>query len=145
MLHQLGDHPGIGAVSHEQAAIVQEKPDRVCRVMGDSKGMDLEILKDKGLAGDKGLALREVIQNRPGGGQSRFIDKNRQAKATGENRRALDMVAVLVGDEQAGQGFCGNADLFQPPLDLLAGKTGIDQEPRLPGLDKSRIALAAAP
>lgn len=145
VLHQLGDHPGIGAVPHEQAAIVQEEADRVCRVMGDGKGMDLKILKHEGLARNKGLAVREVIQDRPGRGQGRFIDKDRQAKAAGEDRRSLDMVAVLMGDEDGGEGFRLNPDPGQPPLDLLAGKTGIDEQPGFPGLDKGRVALAAAP
>src|SRR5699024_213663 len=85
---------------------------------------------------DAGLAFH----GRPGA----FRRVYRQMKAAAEHAHALDMIAVLMGDEDARKRVRRHTDFRQRALHRAARETGVHQHAKVAGLHEQRVAARAA-
>ena len=69
---------------------------------------------------------------------------DRDAVGFAESAEAVGVIGVLVGEQNAGERFGGAADGGEPFTNLPGGKTGVDEQARIPGLEIRAISVGAA-
>ena len=125
---KFGGGPGVRAISQAVFAVADHEPNRIRCIMGNRKGMDLQTIKDKGLTGFKFTPHRQGADSVLSGSMGGDIGIYRQVQPSGEHTDSFNVVIVFVGDEQGGEHLRSDPQPGQPPDNLLAGKTIVDEQ-----------------
>lgn len=134
----------IGRHAEAAPAIGKNELDGFGRVVGNGKGMDFEIADGERLVAVDEFELRQFAAPGQCRGERAVRDPDGKLVAGGETDDAADVVAVLVGDDDAGEGFRLAAEAGQPEARFARAEAAIEQEPRRTGFDEQGIAAAAA-
>ena len=142
--NQPGGVPEIGEKADVTRWSVDEKPDRIIRVMRDAERVDDHIAQlERGTGGEEAkIELGLELQFNRLFREPVAIDWNLQLG--GQPEQPLDVVRVFVRDENAVEIFRRAADREQALADLAPAQPGIDEQPDLFGFQVGAVAARTA-
>ena len=141
---ELGGVAEVGQEADVSRRGMQEKTHRIIRVMRHGEGVHREVADLEGSAGGE----EAKIQARGGLGLDDFlrepvaVDGNLMLRAQGGE--ALDVVAVLVGDEDAGESFGRAAERGEALANLPSAEAGINEDAGVVGFEIGAVAGGTA-
>lgn len=141
---ELGGMAEVRKETDGASAGIQDEADGVLGIVGDGEGIDTDLAEFKGGAGDEHAAIELGLELVFDGFAGVAIAVDGNVEFSGDGGEALDMIAVLVSDEDAGEAFRGAADGGEALADLAAAEAGIDEQTRLARLQIGTIATGTA-
>ena len=125
---------------------VKSEPDRIDRVVRHGKTLHGDIADGKLGAGAEESPIAMLIENavaahRLGGER---ITINRDGKFPAKHFEAADVIAMLVGEEDAIELFRRDPALLEAQHELARAQSAIDQNPAMIGRDERAVSGAAA-
>lgn len=141
---ELGGMAEVRKETDGASAGIQDEADRVLGIVRDGEGIDTHLAEFKGGAGDEHAAIELGLELAFDGFAGVAIAVDGNVELGGDGGEALDVIAVLVGDEDARQPFGSTADGGEALADLAAAKTGIDEQACLASLQIGTIATGTA-
>lgn len=118
----------------------QQKSDRILCVVGDGKSLNQHVADVETRAGAEKPEIEGGAELEANGVGRGPVAIHRDVAFPGENRQALDMIAVFVSDEDAGEIFGSAPDRGEPLANLACAESRVDQEPGLGSLDVRAVA-----
>jgi hypothetical protein len=130
----------VGGDGDLDALGAQGEADGVDGVVGDGKAIDVDVAYAEAGAGLEELEFGlELAPGDGGGGEAAAVD--RDAEFFRDGGEAGDVVGMLVGDQDGGEGFGIDVDGGQALEGFLTAETSVDEDAGPPGGDQSRVAV----
>jgi hypothetical protein len=142
---QFGDVSQVGEEADIHPVGAQEESDGILGIMRDGEGFDEDIADLEAGAGQEAAAVEFCVEQGLDGFVGGLVAVDGDAEFVAERSQSLDMVAVLVGDEDAGQVLRGAAQGGEALADLAEAEARIDQDAGFVGFHVSAIAGGTAP
>ncbi|MDR8822679.1 hypothetical protein FEQ05_06424 [Burkholderia pseudomultivorans] len=140
-------HPDVGQHAEAAATVHKDELKRLPRVVRDRIGHHGQIADCGRLVAPQHVEI-DIGVVRADRARSAPAHVERQRCATRERQRTADVVAVFMRDQDRIEIADAEIQAAEPTLDLLRGKTAVEQHARggraARGLDDQRVALAAA-
>lgn len=112
--------------------------------MWDGEGVDADFAQFKRGTGDEHAAIEFGRELAFDGFAGVAVAVDGDVELGGDGGETLNMIAVLVGDEDAGEAFRSAADGGEALTDLTPAEAGIDEQTRLTRLQIGTIATGTA-
>lgn len=122
----------------------QGETDRVLGIVGDGEGFDFKISDGEASTSGENVVVELGFQLAFGSFLGGAVPINGDTQLAGKRGQPGDMVAVLVGDEDAGQGFGHAADQAEALTDLAPAEARVDEKPGFPALKIGTISITTA-
>lgn len=142
--HELGGVAKIGQETHIPRRCMQEKTDGIIRVVRHAEGVHGKIADLEGSAGGEEAEIQAGRALGLDGFLREAVAKNRDRLPRAQSREARDVVAVLVRDEDAGEGFGCAIDRREALANLAAAEPGIDENAGVVGFEVGAVARGTA-
>lgn len=145
-LEDVGSHnPAIGQNSQTHLSTGNDILHGFACIMWNSIGSNRKIPDaEPGMTINKTrVRKRNIILAQEPAGSVREID--RHLEVAGKAAHSGDVVAVLMGNQDGGDFFAGNAQPGKPAESHAQGKSAINEQLRFAGVDNQGIPAAAAP
>ena len=142
---QLGDPAGIGTIPEADRTVTDDESDRIAGVVGHGKGMDPEVVDDKGFTGSELADLRAAcpcVAPRPAGCRRWRRPADSAVWASTPTPRTWSSCSWVTTMAESVSGAMPWA--ASRPTSLLAGKAVIDEQAGGTGFHQGAVALAAA-
>lgn len=108
--------------------------------MRDGEAVDVNVADDEARAGLE--ELEDGLKFAPGdGGRGEAAAVNGDAEFFRDGGKAGDVIGMLVGDEDGGEGFRVDVDGGEALEGFLAGEASVDEDASAIGRDESRITV----
>ena len=141
---ELGGVPQVGQEADVSGRRMEKKSNRIVGVVRHAEGVHGQVADLEGGAGGEeaevqargGLGLDDFL------GEAVAVDGNLVLGA--EDGEALDVVAVLVGDEDAGEGFRGAVEGEEALANLASAEAGINEDAGVVGFEIGAVAGGTA-
>lgn len=136
----LGHVAEVGGDGHFEALGAEGETDGVGGVVGDGEAIDVDVAD-----GETGAGLEEFEDGlefapRDGGrGEAAAVDGD--PEFLGDGGEAGDVVGMLVGDEDGGEGFGVDVDGGEALEGFLAAEAGVDEDAGAVGRDEGGVAV----
>ncbi|MGC3989634.1 MAG: hypothetical protein QM796_08155 [Chthoniobacteraceae bacterium] len=142
--HQPGGKAEIGRETERPTRVIEHKTHRVHRIVRNRECLHLQVADREGGTGLKNapVALHAAPRTERFGGEG--IGVNRQPMALAEHFEPRDVVAVLVGDEDAVELRKLDAHLREAQRNLPGAQPTIDEHTAFFGLDQGAIPRTSA-
>jgi len=134
----------VGQEADVAVAGAEQKPDRVAGIVRDGESIHQHVADFKGGAGGKDLEFQRQSERGGDGIAGKPVAVDRDAQFRRQAGKALDMVGMLVGDEDAGEAFGRAANGEEALADLASAQAGIDEEAGLVRFEVGAIAAGTA-
>ena len=138
--HELRGVAKIGQETHVSRRCMQEKTDGIIRVVRHAEGVHGKIADLEGSAGGEEAEIQAGRALGLDGLLREAVAKNRNRLPRAESGEARDVVAVLVRDEDAGEGFGRAIDRREALANLAAAEPGIDENAGVVGFEVGAVA-----
>lgn len=146
--HAFADEPRevaeVGGKSNARRRRAQQKPDRILGVVRNGKRFDENVADFKTRPGGENAAVQFRFELILGGVVRRAVAVNGNAEFFAKRGQTLDVVAVFVRDEDAGEIFRRAANGGEALADLAETETRIHENARLGGFHVGAIAVGTA-
>jgi hypothetical protein len=131
---EVGEETDVGPIRPQQIA------DGILGIVRNGECFDEDIADFKTGAGGEHAAIEPAFDLVLNGLVRGAIAKNREAQFRGKRAEALNVIAVFVGDDDAGQIFRDAADRGQTLADLPRAEPGIDENAGFVGLHVGAVS-----
>ena len=142
--HELG---GMAQVSEKTDLLghgPEKKANGIVSVMGNAEGVHDNVSNLERCSSGKDAEIKSGLKLALDSFLGEAIAVKRHAQLRAERAETLDMVAMLVSDQDAREGFRSAAECGKALADLAAAKASIDQNASLVGFQIGTIATGTA-